>query len=863
MDAKSFIRQSPLCTSQKYTRLRAIVDKVLSGALTDEDVTKFVDAIAPLDLADRVEDSGEPFDHQKEPSEIAIPDDADGLAISAIREIQQVCNIGLIAEAPPIKLSPGLTVFYGYNASGKTSLYKAIANCLGVASHEVANVNTAVLKPARVQLLVEDAGANAVELVWPSKNIREGRTVKCFDSAVSLSLVRDPQENTFSLVHLKQEYFALLAEAFADLASQLDARRQYIGKRRIEIEKAIGTGTPELVSVIGSLSEEHLENASISDEERKHLGDLQAKLTKLENEDLHAKITAFANDISRIDQILESVATRQICEEDAQSTWRLRYDVTYFQGLEGSLRNLSECNKVLDSRAAALQDRLPSSWPGDPLWMRFVNAALEFVQSLELAEQSQYREQQCPYCQQTLSSESRKLLACYETFRGETKTRRDAAEASLTDALRDIESAIAKVTTIPSIQHLMTAETQAADKEGTFDLSCLHRTLSQILQSLIAKSSCAPQREELENIVAVYDHYLNLRQLSLWRKESYEALAKNKEGELEGLRRQIALLNQGQMLVDNRELLRSYVAYRKMVVDLADVRTLITDAKRQISTSATEFSNQVTVREFEAVLDQEYKNLGFEKPAKYRLTSRTSGTTTKRVYSIGDRAFHEILSEGEQKQHALADFLAQMSLEGYSGVVILDDPVTSLDERNIARVARRVVDCARQAGNQVLLFTHNVFFLNSLIEITGEEKVMQMSKTGEEVVIHPEVKLGTSSFLKQSKQHIESKLEEIALQDDPPELVVRNVYDLLSNYIETAVEVNLFKEVVGRYRPNIRIQSLRKISWDDSTVQTLVELHNRTSRKGIRHSQPLPVPPPTAKELHEDAEEIFNLIRAL
>jgi hypothetical protein len=186
-----------------------------------------------------------------------------------------------------------------------------------------------------------------------------------------------------------------------------------------------------------------------------------------------------------------------------------------------------------------------------------------------------------------------------------------------------------------------------------------------------------------------------------------------------------------------------------------------------------------------------------------------------------------------------------------------------LDERNTERVARRLVDLNLERGNQVIVFTHNVFFLNSLIEITHNDKVVQLSKIADEIMIFPGVQLGSEGVMRRAQKHIQERLAVIEAAAQPGEDVVRNVYDLLSRYIENAVEVFLLKEVVGRYRPNIRIQSLPKVRWNDTVVNKLVELYNRTSRKGTRHSQPPSVPSPTRNECLMDGQEILDLVQRL
>lgn len=86
------------------------------------------------------------------------------------------------------------------------------------------------------------------------------------------------------------------------------------------------------------------------------------------------------------------------------------------------------------------------------------------------------------------------------------------------------------------------------------------------------------------------------------------------------------------------------------------------------------------------------------------------------------------------------------------------------------------------------------------------------------------------------------------LQQD--EYYFRSVYDLISGYLESFVEVNLFKNIINRYRPNIRMYNLDKLSkFDPTTIEPLLQLYNQTSRKGSRHSQPVGSPPPTYDEL--------------
>lgn len=81
----------------------------------------------------------------------------------------------------------------------------------------------------------------------------------------------------------------------------------------------------------------------------------------------------------------------------------------------------------------------------------------------------------------------------------------------------------------------------------------------------------------------------------------------------------------------------------------------------------------------------------------------------------------EILSEGEQKVLALADFLAEGRMRGSKAPIVFDDPVTSLDYRRMEEVCHRINKLAE--SHQVIVFTHNIMFASSLIGLRQKKKL--------------------------------------------------------------------------------------------------------------------------------------------
>ena len=79
----------------------------------------------------------------------------------------------------------------------------------------------------------------------------------------------------------------------------------------------------------------------------------------------------------------------------------------------------------------------------------------------------------------------------------------------------------------------------------------------------------------------------------------------------------------------------------------------------------------------------------------------------------------------------------------------------------------------------------------------------------------------------------------------------------MSGYLETYIEVVLVKEVITRYRANIRMDSLERLKGlDGNLIDGIKALYHKTSRKGSRHSQATGTPPPTYSGLVTHVKEL-------
>lgn len=141
---------------------------------------------------------------------------------------------------------------------------------------------------------------------------------------------------------------------------------------------------------------------------------------------------------------------------------------------------------------------------------------------------------------------------------------------------------------------------------------------------------------------------------------------------------------------------------------------ILTKSFQNIFKTLTEASKSAS----EKLLNQDFEKRFREECKKLRTPEvklffpGRQGQVSRRKSVSPDHRLSEILSEGEQKVIALADFLAEVALKP-KAPVIFDDPVNSLDYRRMSELVDRLVELSRD--RQVVIFTHNIWFTMELL----------------------------------------------------------------------------------------------------------------------------------------------------
>jgi hypothetical protein len=310
----------------------------------------------------------------------------------------------------------------------------------------------------------------------------------------------------------------------------------------------------------------------------------------------------------------------------------------------------------------------------------------------------------------------------------------------------------------------------------------------------------------------------------------------------------------------NLSVARDYIRRARRAEQLNKLsRVISSGAAKQLTAQSKLASEDLVNRNFETLFTEECERLRAPQVA-LRFQGRSGQAQRKKV--VATYRPSSVLSEGEQKVLALADFLAESRMRGIKAPLVFDDPVTSLDYRRLDEVAARIQNLAET--HQVVVLTHNIMFASSLIDVRQNKKLrakVYEVRDGGEVkgILAPDVepRLDTPADL---AKRINAKLQEVpraepVLQD----ALIKETYDLIRAWCEAFVEQELLGNVTQRYRKNIMMTRLSKINSSRmaAAVAVIDPLFDRANNRftGHAHAAEYMSTKPTVGELQQDWEK--------
>jgi len=855
-DAIQFIHAASFYKDSRYQWVRPLIDQVLQGTYKQNELKNYLRTTLGFKSA-RATSKG----NENSESLAALDEEPEvtQIKINQIKQITKIDNLKLVSLKSPIVLKNDLNIFYGKNGSGKSSLYLAVCRCVGEDKAVLSNIISTNTVSSCEIVIIEDNGTERA-ISWKTGNTAQPTNVKIFDSDISATLVTQEQENRFSLAPLKSEYFSYLKTLYDDIDDELESLQNELSTSYSTQIATLRSRFAEALNQYDEidLTEGQVKSASFSKDEEEQLGKLESQILALEKEDSSADLKNLQNVQHQMLRLLDALGVFKSVASDKKE---LKFSSKYFETLASTLSQLKKAKEAFDQTASSAKAVIPPDWLDNLAWQEFIQASISFIGSLETDLQKDFSDSKCPYCLQKLQSDEAKgLLATYKKLRQDYESKYQRLKAGLSTFEKDLEDAQAELSQVPALNKLIEAEFKfigKTDQHVGVKPSVVTTVFAKATSSISQLSLLEISQNDVKTISEFWERYANLHKSFSTSISELQTGLKTKASTIQTQKKDAFSLRRIKLTASNKDLILLISKIKNQLEHLTKLRDSLVALKKGTNSAATGFTREASLQLFKDKLEAEYKFFGFTPPTCWEIDTRTRNQRNQRYYKLRDHQLKEIFSEGEQKIHSLADFFANAELNEYKGIYIFDDPVTSLDEECIDLVAERIKRLAAQ-GNQVIVFTHNLVFLNCLVDPV-KEKVTNVSKAASTVVIEADIHLGTENSLAKRLVAIKERIKafEVHKGTDPREDEIRGVYDLMSGYLESYLEVKLLSNVICRYRPNIRMDSVSKLeNLDKDKLVTLSELYKQTSRKGSRHSQPIGVAAPTKAELLRHHEQI-------
>jgi energy-coupling factor transporter ATP-binding protein EcfA2 len=737
-------------------------------------------------------------------------------------------GVNALAKGATIPFHSKLTVIYGKNGSGKSGFVRILKRLAGSKTQEEIWQDVRAAKSTnrcKATITYFDNGKETT-CSWNGENgvapflgmgIFDG---KCVPVYLTKNLTFSYQPYGFELFQALSDSLKGLQERLAASIRKVQDDKPFIGF--CDAETSVGKF---LASITAKTSVADIDKVDAWDEEaERNLGKLVKERSGLSNLDDQTELQQ-----SRLGKLeaIETVLTTVQADLSEQT-------LKAYAGLARKLAAL-KTRKVI-KKGKTLEDYAIPSMESDE-WQQFIDAGEEYI---ALAKDESYPAdgEACIYCQQKLSTTAIRLLRLYrELFKAEETTALDDLEQTIEVATEEL-GGVSYRQMFPYTEGDLDKVLPASTLAKLFALLAAADTLSKQATALLRGKSTATltplKLNDLPGIISKAKTKIRTEIRSL------EDTRKNLFKKARELDRQIAefqdlqKLRRGRVHVDKFLGCEHWVAKASRLTPRLNTKS-VTDLGKVAWNELVSDAFQTTFRSESIGMDAPAVKLGFR--GEYGLQVREKSVE-------GLTQIDQLLSEGEQKSVALADFFAEQSLQAVKMPVVFDDPATSFDHERKERIAARIV--RESESRQVIVFTHDLMFASYLFDRVQNNNDIDASKAAFHDVrteaatsglLTDNYYLGSIKFDAAIKKVEDRTVKLATLRGEDRTEGIRTAYSLLRQAVEKAVEERIFGRVISRWSDQIQLHNVSKASLDRTKLDEAKKLHELFSRYIEAHNQ--------------------------
>ena len=806
------------------------LDDVVALLLADGDEDKNV---RPLELED-------------------LPSDDGAEAPVELIALGDMSNINSLAPGQRLRFAPGLTVVYGDTGAGKSGHTRLLRrSCRSVERGEVLpdvfDPGAAGGRQTAMVLARVGDQERELQLDLAERPPRVLSSVSVFDAACARIYVE--QSNVIDLVPRPLILFDRLVRAQGAIAERLREESRQLGSTLPVLESF--TSTTEVGRLLDQLDRAEVADrlralAELSDAERAEidvLGAAEAEIRSNRSAELEASArrTASAARNARV-ALADALGTVTDGVFDQARMLRRRRDETV----------IAQRRLASDALAGA-----PLPGTGDEPWKVLWEAARKFAASRGSEFPNTAENARCELCQQTLDDDARQRMASLEKYVT------DDLEASLGGLRERAQALIRAAPEVNTLRDQVSAWLAAIDDDAltgavsvALDAYTTRRTA--LLMVLSGETPATPTpAPKLDALDLVIDRET---------KAAAGHAALRDDAKRRELLARLAELRDRARLGEHLHVVLRHIDNRRRTARINGVlRELET---HKISLAQRKLGAQVITDELRDAVAEELAALTPDPPRVTVSGSSRKGQTVIRLELDADSCSHsvaQVLSDGEQRALSTAFFLAELRVGANRSAIVLDDPVTSLDQTRREYVARRLVREARI--RQVIVFTHDLAFLLLLQERARLEEVpchgQTLLRAGGRIGIArnelPFEGLTPQKRLRELRGQLGglAKLHREGHLGYPGE-AERWCVQLRQTWEQTIEEIVL-RGVVRRFIPSIEPKRLRDVIVDQDIKDRVARAMESTSPWAHFRAPSLALPARTPEQLSAMATELAEL----
>lgn len=764
--------------------------------------------------------------------------------------LSDITGVNRLAKNQTVNFAKNITVIYGENGTGKTG-YSRILKTLGFSydNNKIILQNIyATTEPQSATINFKSNG-NPQSFIWNGANTdSELENISVFDSSCvqfsisDRSLIVSPIG--FHLFHLVSHELNALTQLLQRKISSHPTTLAWLENL------TLGTPQQNFVAALSANSTEQklTELTDFTPTHETILTAKKAELATLNNALLQSQIQALRSQITELDLIIRKIDTAKSVLND--TNWQALLDIK---------REISELENKTQTGINEIANERGIEFYQTVEFNSFIQAAESYIKIIGKPEYPKEGDT-CVYCLQPIDDSAKKLLKSYRTLlNDQTQETLDALRKKKANLIQQVSQVDTNLTFHQPT--FGTDENQAPIQPG--EITEYNTKLGELKTSFITDAGA-------QGLTFTFEYQTILTFLTNKRTALNNTLTQKSEAienfatREEELKKEIAELADRKFLSGKVAEVKTVIANHKVVnvLNLNATSFNTTSISRKTSSAREELVRQ----DFENLFKNELTALR-KSNLKIDLSFGTDRGSSKVYQTINHYALADILSEGEQKAIALAEFLSELQLDNIKAPIVFDDPVNSLDHRIIDEVGKRLIELSKQ--RQVIVFTHSILLLHTLIQQSELDHHKQASI---QFIFHRvKENFGTTGLLDEveevnSYSYYTKKLHAV-LQTNPDgqdeAKLAAEGYGHLRSAVEITVEDDLFKRTIKRYKKGVAFPSLLRVNGNkiDEHKGKLNDIYEKCCVSIAGHSSPEEIhTTPKIEELKSDYEE-FKKIR--